>query len=69
MGTSSRSLGQWTERGGPVLWANTLDRDELGIAAGNKRGACGKVALKDVGSCWSGCEPLLTQAHGLGAAF
>ena len=65
---TSRSLGQWTERDGPVLWANTLDRVEFGIAAGNKRGACGKVALKDVGSCWSGCELAGgTQAHGLGA--
>ena len=34
---------------------------------GNKRGACVKVALKDVGSCWSGCALLLegTQAHGV----
>ena len=62
---TSRSLGQWTERVGPVLWANTLDRDEFGIAAGNKRGACVKDALKDVGSCCSGC--VLVQAHGLGA--
>jgi hypothetical protein len=65
MGGPSRSLGQWTERAGPVLWANTVVRDEFGIAAGNKRGACVKFALKDVGSCWSGCG--LDQAHGLGA--
>lgn len=50
-----------------MLWANTLDRDEFGIAAGNKRGACVKDALKDVGSCWSGCVLAGTQAHGLGA--
>ena len=47
----SMSLGQWTERAGPVLWANTVDRDEFGIAAGNKRGACVKLVPKDVGSC------------------
>ncbi len=56
----SRSLGQleWTERVcPPVLCAKTLDRAEFGIAAGNRRGACVKLALKAVGSCRSdsGC--------------
>ena len=44
--------------------------EEFGIAAGNNRGAYVKLALKDVGSCWSGCALLLegAQAHGgLGA--
>ena len=46
---TSRSLGQWTERAGPVLCEDTLDHVELGIAVRNRRGAGGKVVLKDVG--------------------
>ena len=63
---ASSSLGQGTERAGSVLYAITLDHEEFGIAAGNKCGACVKLALKDVGSCWSGCALLLegTHAHG-----
>jgi hypothetical protein len=63
---ASRSLGQWTERAGPVLWAKRLDRVEFGMAAGNIRGACGKAVLNDVGSCCSGGVSSGTQAHGLG---